>query len=327
MSEKVLTAINKNPRMSINSELIFFKNELLGDLKQAESKIVKKVEKINEDTEQKLMNFQNKLDSITQKLFSLSNKASQNSQLKDQVESLLEFRSKMEETMNVYEFKINGISKDLVEAINKYDRLIENNIFYQGVIGSNNSRFNNFHNFIDYVLSNINQLITFRDKTIGIDFKQYKTKIDSMIEGLKKQSDGIIQHNKIFTITCLDDLETKIKSHFDLVEQRLFDLKIQNSSQCTDLEKLSQNLIKEWERIAQIKREIETTIANNNDAFNYHYILTENRLNDCSNDYNEIKRKFDLLIEYLKGLKLGSHANFSEFINSLNAQEFHKKKK
>ena len=328
MTEKAISIPDKNnnnEKLNIKSELNFFKNELLGDFKQVESKIVKKVERQNDETEKKLYDFQNKLDSITQKLFSLSNKTSHNSQLKDQVESLIQFRSKMEETINVMDFKLTTISKDLVDAINKYDRLIEKNILYEGIIGSSNARFTTFHNFIDYVLTNISQLIIFRDKTIGMDFKQYKNKIDTMLLGLKKQSDGIIEHNKIFTVRCLDNLENKIKSTFDLFEQKIFDLKINNSEQYTNLEKIAQNLIREYEKIVELKKEIEINISKNNDAFNYHFILNENRLTECLNDYYEMKKKFDLLVEYLKGLKLGSHANFNEFFN-LYSQESHRKK-
>ena len=320
------------PRLSINSDLIFFKNEVLGDMNQIEKKLTKKMNKENDELQNKLLQLQNKLDIISQKLIALSNYHTDNNQMKEKIESLFEFKPKVEDTFNAQEFKINSISKDLVQAINKYDRIIESNLIYHGIIGTTNARFNTFHNFIDYVLSNIGQLINFKDKIIGIDFKEYKSKLDSMIESLKKQADTIIDNNKIFTVSYVDNIEKGLKSHLNLFEQKIFDLKVQNSKSCKELESLTVNLIKEMEKITKIKREIDTSFEKNIEGFKYHYYLTESQLNQCQKDYNEMKRKFDLLVEFLKGVKstgggYGSRINFNDFMNlKENNQDYNKKK-
>ena len=335
MSETPLTNSEKKnmqPRLSINSDLIFFKNEVLGDLKQIETKLTNRMDVKNDETQSILLQLQNKLDLINQKLFALSNYHTDNNQMKEKIESLFQFKPKVEDTFNIQEFKINSISKDLVQAINKYDRVIETNLIYPGIIGTSNARFTTFHNFIDYVLSNISQLTTFRDKIIGVDFRSYKNKLDSMIESLRKQADSIIDNNKIFTVSYVDNIEKGLKSHFKLYEQKLFDLKIENSKACKELESLTVNLIKEMEKITKIKREIDTSLEKNEQSFKYHYYLTENQLNQCQKDYHEMKRKFDLLVEFLKGVKstgggYGSHINFNDFVNlKENKQDFFKKK-
>ena len=336
MNEGTLTASEKNnfsPKANINSELLFFKNDILGDIKQVESKISKKMDKQNEESEKKLVHLQHRLDSLTQKLFSLSNITSENTNTKEKVDSLYQFRSKMEETINNYDFRLKTISKELVETINKYDRIIEGNLYYQGIIGSNNARFRTFHNFVDYVLTNISQFIIFKDKTFGIDFKQYKTKLDNMVEGLKKQTEDIIANNKVYTNLCIEQLEKKVKSDFSLYEHKMFDLKIKNSEQCKTLEKLTQNLIKEWEKIGEIKREIDLTFGQNSEYFKNNFLLTENKLDECIKDYNELKKKFDLLVEFMKGVKsgvgggIGQNITFKEFCQfKENDPNFHKKK-
>ena len=217
--------------------------------------------------------------------------------MKEKIESLNEFKSKIEETYNSQEYRLNSVSKDLVQAINKYDKLIENNILYPGVIGSNNAKFITFHNFIDYVITNISQLLIFRDKTIGMDFKQYKNKLDTMITGLKKQIESIIENNKLFTTSYVDNIEKGLKSHFNLYDQKLFDLKIKNSEQFKDLEKLALNLVNDMEKITKIKREIDISFEKNVENFKYHYFMTEKQLKECLRDYNEMRRRFDLLVK------------------------------
>ena len=336
MNETSLTIADKNlarPRMSINPELIFFKNDMLSDIKQVEAKITKKINKDNDETQKKIIQMENKLESLTQKLFALSNSASENSQMKEKIDSLYSFRTKIEKTIFSHDFKINSITKDLTDAINKFDRLIENNILYQGIIGTNNARFQTFHNFVDYVLTNLSQLNIFKDKTMSLDIKQYKIKLETMVEGLKKQCDDIMINNRNFTIQSIENLEKKLKSDFELYNQKLFNLKIKNSEQCIELEKIINNLVKEWEKIHEIKNQIDSTCDHTLNNLKKHFIVTENRLNECLKDYNDIKKKFELLLEFMKGVKsfglggFGSRMTFQDFVNlKENPNDFKKKK-
>lgn len=336
MSESKLTTSEKislERSTNLNSELLFFKNDVLGDIKQVETKLSKIIIKETDDTEKKLIQFQNRLDSLTQKLFNLSNSYSDNALNKEKLEALYQFRSKMEDTLNNFEYRLSSTAKDLVDAINKYDRIVNNNIYYQGVVGTSNARFRNLHDFIDYTLTNISQLNIFKDKIVGIDFKQYKAKLDSMIEGLNKQIKEIISNNKIFTIHYVDDLEQKMKSIYNLQEQRIFDLKIRNTQECNDLLKLTERLIREWDKIGTIKNEIDITFEKYSENFKHNFMSTDNKINQCIKDYNEMKKKFDLLIEFMKGVKsgvgggFGPNMTFNEFVNYKENTPLHKMKK
>ena len=301
--------------MTINPDLIFFKNDMLGDLKQQEHKLNKKIDKQTDDTQKKLDQFQLKLDVLTDKLFSLSNLFTENNNLKEKIEYLLKFKTKTEETILNHDIKISSISKDLVNAINKYDKLIENNIFYYGVIGSSNSRFQNFHNFIDYILKSIGELVLFKDKVINLDFKGQKMELDALIEGLKKQAENITSGCKIYTTQCLDNLEKKIKSDLNLFDQKFFDLKIQNGENYSDLKELSNNLMNDWKKVVEMKEEMEKSYNMNSQILQNHFVETTKRIKEYEKENNQIKRKMEMLIEYLKGLKLGNNTPFPEFLN------------
>ena len=290
-------------KLSFNSELIFFKNELLGDLKQIEFKFAKKLGDQKDDTQNQLLELHNKIDALTKKIFNISNTISQNKFDEEKIESLHKFRSKMEETINLQELRMNSIAMDLVNAINKYDRLIDKNLFYPGIIGADNARFTTLHNFIDYVLKNIEQLNTFKEQTIGFDFERYKKKLTSMMEGIRKQSDQILTHGRLFTIQYMENLEKKVKSDFELYDQKLFDIKIKTAEQYSDFDKI----IKEYEKTATI---------------------TNLQMKEFLKQYNDMNKKFDLIIEFLKGVKSGqgNHMNFNEFVSYKNSQEFYKKK-
>lgn len=325
---------NKSRRMTINPDLIFFKNDMLGDLKQQEHKLTKKIDQQTDDTQKKLNQFQLKLDVLTSKIFSLTNLLTENTNFKEKIDSLLQFKTKTEETLLSHDIKMTSNSKDLVNAINKYDKLIENNIFYHGIIGTSNSRFPNFHSFIDYVLKNISELVLFRDKVINLDFKGQKSELEALIEGLKKQAENITIGCKIYTTQSLDNLEKKIKSDLNLFDQKFFDLKVQNGENFSNLRELSNNLKNEWKKIVEMKQEMERSYNMNSQILQSQFIETEKRINEYEKENNQIKRKMELLIEYLKGLKIGNNPPFSdyfkekgnEFIRKSNNAESYLKK-
>ena len=78
-------------------------------------------------------------------------------------------------------FKINFLFN--IYKINKYDNILLESAIYSRIIGIN-ARFKTFHEFmnnkiIDFVLINISQLNTFKEKN-NMDFKAYKKKIETL---------------------------------------------------------------------------------------------------------------------------------------------------
>ena len=307
-------ANNNNTKQMLNSELLFFKNEILGDLKQLENKILKKLDIKTDGTQKKLIEVNATVDALTKKFFTMSGFYSENITMKDKIDDLYQKISKLEETIYNHDFRITSIGKDLVTAINKYDRIIEKSIYYPGVIGTNNSKFNTFHNFIDYVMMNISQLNLFKDKTMGIDLKQYKNKLEATIDGFKKQTEEIITNNRTYTSKLIKNLENKFKNDFELYDQRLFNLKIKNTEQVMGIEKLTKNLLNEASKLNDMKNNIEKTYQASSQILRLHYVYTENRINQCVKDYDDIRKGLDLIMEALKGLKGGSIANLSEIL-------------
>ena len=310
---------NINNKSVLNSELLFFKNEILGDLKQLENKLLKKIELKNDSSQKKILQIETNLDSLTKKIFNLSNFFSDNVTLKERLDNLYQSRTKMEDTMNLHDYKITSIAKDLVTAINKYDKIIEKSIYYPGIIGANNAKFITFHHFVDYVLGNISQLNLFKDKTMGIDLKQYKNRLEATIEGFKKQTEEIITNNKVYTSKLIKNLDNKFKGDFELYDQRLFNLKIKNTEQVTELEKFSKNLLNELKDINDLKKNIEKSYETSLNILRWHYIYTENKMNQCVKDYDEIKIRIDLLIEAMKGLKGENMTNIADILKQLSA--------
>ena len=317
--KKEMTNINIKP--NLNSELLFFKNEILGELRMLENKLLKKLEQKTDTSHKKMVQLETNYDTLNKKIFSMSNFYSENATMKDKLENLFKAKTSIEETIYTHEYKLSSIAKDLVTAINKYDKIIEKSILYPGLIGYSNSKFNTFHNFIDYVMLNINQLNHFKDKTMGLDLKQYKNKLETTIDGFKKQTEEIITNNKVYTSKLIKNLENKFRNDFELYDQKLFNLKIKNTEQVMGLEKLTTKLINDLESITDMKNKIEKSYETSIQILRWHYIYTENRMNQCVKDYDDIKKRMDLIIEALKGFKGGNNPNLPEILRELSNLE------
>ena len=118
-------SVRTNP---LNKELLYFKEEILRDLKSIESKINAKIKNQIEETDKKLLNFESKTDNLTQRVFTLSNQFTDIENMKLNINALLAYRTKMDEVLFSQEFKTSTLTKELKETINKYDKIINDNI-------------------------------------------------------------------------------------------------------------------------------------------------------------------------------------------------------
>ena len=170
----------------MNPDLIYFKEEILKDIKNTISEITLKYESQNHDFSKELSNFNVKMEELTSKILSLSNLISSDKSLIEKVHSLDNFRTNTEDILLIYDTKFKTQSKSIQEIIYKVDSILNDNIYYSNIIGTSpNCKFNTFHQFVDYLILNITQLNNFKDKTLALDYKGYKNKIDNTIESIK----------------------------------------------------------------------------------------------------------------------------------------------
>ena len=159
-------------------DMMFFENEILGDIKKLDNKINSKYdEKINDLT--------NKLEASEQKVLLLSDKIGELYEIianqKDnqtKISQIINFKQKTEESMFVYDTKIHSIEKDLNNAIYKFDNIFSN-ILVPGLIG-NACKYPTVRQFLDYCNKSFMDLNAFKDKQI-IDLKAYKSKMESLV--------------------------------------------------------------------------------------------------------------------------------------------------
>ena len=273
--------MNNDSSKSIKSELIYFKEEVLKDIKSSIAKITTKHDLEKDDFLQKFLKIESKIETLFNKVVALSNSISIDKSLSDKIYSLDKFRDKTQDILQLYDTQLKNQSTTLKEAMYKYDLFINENIYYNGIIGPTvNCKFSNFHQFIDYIIANITKLNNFKDKTINLDYKGYKNKIESTIEILKMEINNNVSNNNKYTNKAVNECEERIKSIIKLYDEKFMEIRLDNHKNINDLKKLYENLSNEM----KIKKEdilnIDKLIDNKIEI--YH--------KECINNYENIQK-------------------------------------
>ena len=290
------------------NDFIFFKNELLRDLNVLDSKLTKRIQSSKEEFENKIMNIENKLNAIKEKLLE-NNKNSTfneiNKSINEKINNLFVFKEKVEEKMYNQEQKIKDINNQSVNSIYSLNKYIKENLAYPEIFGYN-GKFLSFRSFIDHVISSFDNLNSFKSKILEMDLQSYKTKLDNIIKYNKSEFEQFISSSKKLAVDNIIVYDNKMNELIKIFESKLINEKKEYENQIKALyQKISDNI----NLFENNKIEIMTKILENNHKINENRIKLENFINDINN----INGRFENINEINKKVKI----EYEEKLNSL----------
>ena len=281
ISQENITKIFETEKKKLKQDILFLKEDVLKDFRQIESKLNTKIENQNSNLFKQIEKFDISLDSMNNKIAQLSTLISTDKNMQEKISQLYEFKSKLDEEIVTQKISIKNINSELKTAINNYDKLFSNSIIYPGVIGPN-SKFSTFHELIDYILLNINQLSTFRDKNL-LDLKSYKTKLESLVKSFKMQADSIMMNTTEFTNKKINDLEKKFQTLFKNQESAIVDLNTESNKLNLSFDKLTK----------EIKSEQYKKLDSEINILKYYNNIIMNKCEDYDNEFKLIKKQLN----------------------------------
>ena len=283
---------------NIKNELLYFKDEVLKDVRLELSKFTSKMDNQNDAFSEKVTSLQNKIGALSEKIINISNSISEDKTLKDKITKLAVFKQKTEDKLSFHDSKINFQSKMIIDAINRIDHFINDSILYNDVIGPTpNCKFQNFHKFIDYIISNITQLNTFKEKTISMDIRAYKSKIDSSLETLRTQIGNISKGNNNYAQQLAEEQDEKIKGLFRLYDDKIVATRMENNKYVNNMKTSFENMQKEWEKIILINNEMNEKIKNEREDISKMNKYLEEKMELFQMQYLEHKATLNKSIE------------------------------
>ena len=277
---------------SSKEDILYFKDEILKDLKKIEIKMGQKFDSQSLNTKTKLDEYDIKFAAMTQKINNLASQIETNISLKEKVDEIYGFKTKIQQDIMVHEIKEETTARDLKNAINKYDAILLDSVLYTGVIGLG-CKFSTFHDYIDFTLNTLNQLNLAKEKTV-IDIKSMKKKYDNTLENLKTQIETNNKSIKEVNKKVLNVLEQRMKIIEEDNVKKFMDVKMDNNKYAVELLDKAEKLNESYKNMEKMKIEIEEKIK-------YEVNRVVNMPSEFNKKFSKIKDELDAIkIEFLE---------------------------
>ena len=299
--EKLIPGLPKFEKNYENKDMNVFKEDILNYLRDRDKCIYGLIKTCKEKMEKTESNYSDLTKRISNNYSDiLSSQAGINNRL-DKLNSYESFSTKTNDQLISHEIRINNLREDFHKSVQKYDKIYLDNLELPGYIGKY-SKYKNCQVFFEEVIKELNKLNAYKEKNT-LDLKAYKEKLEQNI----KTFNALVDNNNKSQIKYINDMFEKnykeCKSMIDTVEERITDMRIENSRYAVELIGKSINLTKEWDKIQNIKEEIMHEF---NDKIHEFRMVSNNTINSFTEFKTEfilIKRKFFELAEFIKDVR------------------------
>ena len=316
-------------QQSIKMEVLQFKDEVLRELKLLKKSISEKYESNASIISEKLNTYDNKIMSLNERIIELSSKINSDNNTKTDISSLIEFKNKTRDHLLTMEIKINNIDKEMRNNIFRIDNILTDSVLYPGIIGKS-CKFKTFHQMLDHILSQISQTITYREKNT-LDLNSYKKKLESIVQNLQSQKDGIVSQNNNLINKKMDEIEEKFKSLISLYDERLAGTRAENAEYIKDIEQTMLKFKNELIDFEKLKGRIFEEIKAEGNLLRHENEKTQNIFLGYKKEFNLLKDRFTQLSEFIKDVRfrinLGQEVKKREFFQMSAKIDFSKKQK
>ena len=278
---------------SIKMDLVRFKDDILKDIRAVQLTLDEKYLKADDFLKERITEFEIKVNSMDKKIIELSNLIFEDNSLKEKVQSLDQFKEDMSDQLFKRRAKFNELEKKVNNEFNRINNILIDSVIYPSLIGKT-TKFKSFHDFMDYVVHEISQLIIFKDKN-SLDLTPYKKKLELTIDNLKLQISNFT--SKEYVDNAINKIDEKIKNLYKVYNDRLQDIQVENSQYYIGLEKRTEEMGKQTEILKKMHRYLNKKIENQQEL---------EMINNLNNQFNFIKMRLNKINEIIKEL-LGYH--------------------
>ena len=280
-----------------SKELNSLKEEILSYFRERDSYLIEKIK-----------NLQFKSDINSKKIEELSETLENNNntflskhvELATKVEKLKSydaFMNKANDKLISQEIRLNNLREDLSKNSLKYDQIFLENLIVPGYIGKG-AKYSNCKIFFSEVIKELDKLNTFKEKNI-LDLSSYKDRLEGIIKTFQLIVDNY-NNSQIKYITKLN--EQTNKNILEVLEEKLKNLRMENSHFSIDLIKKTNELNSLYDNVKYIKRNIIKEFRNIIKEYNNKIEEANKYFDEYKAEQNEINKKF---INYFSLIKLG----------------------
>ena len=324
--EDPIVSLSKST-MGKKNELLHFKEETLRDFQEVQRKISEKYETLDLEMKEKLEAYEKRIVTYENKIMELSNLINTDKTIREKVDNLMEFKEKTDDHLITEKIRLDNFRNDLKSNVERIDQILKDSVIYPGIIGGI-SKYKTFHDLIDYILAQTSQTLTFREKSI-LDFKSYKTKLENIISSFNTQINTLLNTTSEFTKTCVKEAEERMKSIYNIFDDRLQDARIENANYAIGLEKATEVLKKELENLYVVKSELYEKVDKSMAEVKNDNTRVVKLFTGYKKNFHIMQHKFTQLADFIKDVRfrinLKEDVQRREYAHMSNMINFDKK--
>ena len=300
------TDINPINKFTFNSyefqkELIFFKNEILKDIHDFETKQDEKLVNYMEEQTKIINLYEENFIEQNQKITYLSNMIQDSFKKEKFEEYFAEFNTKFDKNLSQIETKIYRLQNDIKFVLNQQEKNFREHIFYPGKIGPN-YQFKDLHAFIDFVLDSIKQLGTYQDILKSYEIHKIKNNLEKDLKTMQLQIKNNFYSLTKFITDKINQSEQKMLNNLQNYNTQFVDVRLENNQHANDLQKKINEVSNNFEQILTIRKDIN--LKNKEQDKKFENIIqnmeeSENKIIEQKKEINNIDTKFNLLTTYI----------------------------
>ena len=278
------------------NDFVYFRNEILKDMKEIETKINEKVLGLYSFIKKNSAEYDEKFDLINVKLKTLQD--NDPLLLENKMNSKIETNKiKTEEKFSDMGTKISMLQKDLSNACFKYDKIVLDNLKLTGVIGEG-CPYSSLKYYLEFLNKKIGEYTLFKEKNIK-EMELIQSKINDIIPQTKNELENQKYIISDLTSARLTEVENNCKNRQKDYEERINKLRVENYTLSNNLKKQTEELNIQLDKIENIKKEINVkleeekiNIKKNLEHFSNSFISQKKELNAMTKRVTELTDSF-----------------------------------
>ena len=296
---------NKNIHISdINSqiakEIYFFKDDILKEFNTIIDKLIIRFVENFKIINEKLAKNEEKFDLVNKRIDEITEKNAFYDRYEEKINDLFKYKRDNEKEMKSHNFFFNCIKNQIRDGFKEYDLILNKFKSTQEIVGEK-KKFRTYPELIRFIYQNLNDIKSLQEKS-NLDFKGYKSKLDSTISGFKQQINVVTEAMKNFTISSVRNSEERTKGIMNNFDERIVEIRSDNIKNLEILKKEYEKLFSEAaDKIKeQLNKKLDNDILIFNDSLNIAQKQFEEKLFEYKNKFDIFKTNEDNIIEIIK---------------------------
>lgn len=291
----------ENPKENILTDLDRVKDELLSYITKLENKVNMKLALFETKQDTSFNQFQREIDTMSIQYVSMAETVTEQKVKITKIEELEAFKRKSDDQLISHEIRINNLRKEFDRSVEKNDRIFVDNLVVPGYVGEC-AQFKNMREYTDYNIATVAGLVASKEK-LTVDLKEYKVKLEGLISIFSSQ---VEKYNKS-QIDYINSLHVESKDYIaeqmKIINDEIFELRMQNCKYAVELKNKTAEIIIDWDKLMNIRKEIYTKFDEKVDEFKETEKKTSCKVLEMKKEFNRIKLKFNELVDFIKDVR------------------------